>query len=255
MFKMMSLFSVLIFSGSSWSKDLIVGMELSYPPFEMTDRSGKPDGISVDIAKALALSLKRELRIENISFDGLIPALKTKKIDLIISSMTSTPERTKSVAFSTPYLKTGLALLLQKNSKIQKAEELNNSGITIAVKKGSTGHLFATQNLKNANLLVIDKESSCVLEVTQGKADAFIYDSLSIYQHHKKHANLTRAILEPFKEEFWAIAMRKNDQELMGQVNNFLKAYKENGGMDRLGDKYLGDQKKEFKKLNIPFYF
>jgi polar amino acid transport system substrate-binding protein len=245
----------LFFSISSYGKGIVVGMELSYPPFEMTDKEGRPVGVSVDLANALSIFLKEEIKIENISFDGLIPALKTKKIDLIISSMTATPERSKSVAFSTPYLRTGLALLMGKTSKAKSIQDINENGLTVTVKKGSTGHLYAIENLKKAKLLVLDKESSCVLEVTQGKADAFIYDSMSIYQHHKKHPTQTRAVLKPFKEESWAIALRKNDLKLLQQVNLFLKKYKEEGGLDKLGDKYFSEQKKEFKSLNIPFYF
>jgi hypothetical protein len=99
---------------------LRVGMELAYPPFEMTDTSGKPSGVSVRLAEALGSHLGREVRIENIAFDGLIPALKTGKIDCIISSMTATPERATSIAFSAPYLKTGLALLVGTRSPVQR---------------------------------------------------------------------------------------------------------------------------------------
>src|SRR5690349_6158238 len=86
---------------------LVVGMELNYPPFETVDPQGKPSGISVDMAKVLGQRLHREVQIENIPFDGLVPALKTGKIDLIISSMTETPARAQSIAFSEPYLHTG----------------------------------------------------------------------------------------------------------------------------------------------------
>ena len=70
---------------------LRVGMELSYPPFEMTNTAGQPEGISVELAKSLGESLGRSILIENIACDGLIPALRTGTIDCIISSMTSTP--------------------------------------------------------------------------------------------------------------------------------------------------------------------
>src|SRR5215470_78904 len=76
---------------------LVVGMELNYPPFEMVDPQGKPAGISVELAKELGKFLEKDVQIQNIPFDGLIPALKTGKIDLIISSMTETPERAKSI--------------------------------------------------------------------------------------------------------------------------------------------------------------
>src|SRR5689334_13126727 len=85
------------------TQPLVVGMELSYPPFEMTDTSGNPDGVSVQLAKELARALGRPVEIRNMAFEGLIPALKTGKIDLIISSMTVTAERAHSIDFSDPY--------------------------------------------------------------------------------------------------------------------------------------------------------
>src|SRR2546428_821754 len=77
--------------------ELIAGMELAYAPFEMTDTTGNPDGVSVDLARALGEYLGRKVEIRNIPFDGLIPSLKTGKIDLIISSMTATPARAESI--------------------------------------------------------------------------------------------------------------------------------------------------------------
>ena len=82
----LSLFVACIVSAAP--QELKIGMELSYPPFEMTDKAGKPDGISVGIAKALGEYLGRPVKIENMTFDGLIPALKTGSIDLVISSLT-----------------------------------------------------------------------------------------------------------------------------------------------------------------------
>ena len=82
--------ALMFLSGCSKGRDthiLVVGMELSYPPFEMTDENNQPTGVSVEMAQALANRLGKTLRIENIPFAGLIPALKTGKIDLIISSL------------------------------------------------------------------------------------------------------------------------------------------------------------------------
>jgi polar amino acid transport system substrate-binding protein len=97
---------------------LVVGMELAYPPFEMTDTSGKPSGVRVDLAHELGKALGKKVVIENSAFDGLIPALKTGKIDLIISSMTATEERAKSIDFSDAYLRTGLCLLVKKGAPV-----------------------------------------------------------------------------------------------------------------------------------------
>ena len=234
---------------------LKVGMELAYPPFEMTDAAGKPTGVSVRIAEALGKHLGRDVVIENIGFDGLIPALKVGKIDCIISSMTATPERAKSIAFSEPYLKTGLALLVGAKSPVNGADDLDIKGRTVAVKKGTTGHQYASSTFKQARLLVLDKEAAAVLEVVQGKADAFIYDSLSVYQNHKRHPDSTRALLRPFREEAWAIGLRPADRELRDQVNAFLEAFRADGGFEQLGDEFLPEEKASFKASGLPFSF
>jgi len=236
------------------AKPLIVGMELAYPPFEMTDTAGKPTGVSVDIANALGKSLGREVVIQNTAFDGLIPALKTGKVDLVISSMTATAERAQSIDFSDPYISTGLCLLLKKDSTAQNIADLDKEGVKVAVKKGTTGHLYATNNLKKAELLVLDKESAAVLEVAQGKADAFIYDQMSTYQNWQRNKETTRAILEPFQKESWAVGLRKGNDELKTGVNRFIKAYREEGGFEQLGERYFKDMKDEFKRLGSAFF-
>jgi len=234
---------------------LVVGMELSYPPFEMTDEQGRPAGVSVDLARALALDLQRDLVIENIAFDGLIPALKTGRIDLILSSLTRTDERAESIDFSDPYLETGLCLLAGKASPVQSVADLNHPDRTIAVKKGTTGHTYAVAQLKQASLVVLDKEASAVLEVVQGKADAFLYDQFSVFQHWTRNSETTRAILQPFQKERWAIGARKGNTQLVASVNQFLNRFRKDGGFERLGDQWLREPKEGFRKLGLDFVF
>lgn len=236
-------------------RELIVGMELAYPPFEMTDAQGRPAGVSVDLAAALGRALGREVKVENIPFNGLIPALKTGKIDLIISSMTATPERAQSISFSEPYLRTGLCLLVRRDSPIQGIADADKPGVTIAVKQGTTGQTYAAQSIHRARVLVLDKETACVLEVSQGKADAFIYDQMSTYKNWQKNRDTTRAILTPFQTESWAIGLRKGNDKLREEVNRFLQDYRANGGFEELGNRYLKEQKEAFKERGIPFYF
>ncbi len=242
------------------SKDkniLKVGMELAYPPFEMSDKDGVPTGVSVDLAYALGKALGKEVQIENIAWDGLIPSLKTKKVDIIISSMTITKERAKTISFSQPYAKSSLAVLANKQSEVQDIMDLNQKGKTIAVKKGSTGHIYAKDNLPNANILVFDKENACVLEVVQGKADGFIYDQLTIYKNWSKHKDTTVPLLKSFQKDFeyWGIALRQNEPILKGKIDKFITQAKKDGTFDELSYKYLNEARKTFDELNIPFFF
>jgi polar amino acid transport system substrate-binding protein len=235
--------------------ELVVGMDLGYPPFETTDTGGNPAGVSVDLANALGEYLHRKVVIRNIRFDGLIPELKTGGIDLIISSMTATADRAETIDFSDPYLKTGLCLLVGAKSGAKSIGDLDKAGRSVVVKKGTTGQLYAGDHIKNAQVVALDDESACVLEVTQGKEDAFIYDQMSTYTNWRNNPETTRAILTPIDEESWAIGIQKGNTELRDQVNKFLADYKAKGGFDKLGDKWLAEQKEAFKKMGIPFYF
>lgn len=233
-------------------RQLVIGMELSYPPFEMTDEHNRPAGIGVELGRALAAYLHKELVVRNTAFPGLIPALQTRKIDLIISSMTVTEERRKSIDFSDPYMHTGICALLSAKSDAQNADDLNQSTRTIVVKDGTTGFTYAKEFLPKARLLQVSEPSACKLEVIQGKADAFIYDQMSVYQFHKQNPDTTRAILKPLRAEAWAVGMRKGDDALREQVNAFLSDFKAKHGLDALGDKYIHDRE-AFKEMGYPF--
>jgi len=236
---------------------LKVGMELAYPPFEMSLADGTPSGVSVDFAKALAKELGRELVIENIAWDGLIPSLRTGKVDLIISSMTITEERKKSIAFSVPYAQSNLAILTHPKADVKGIEDLNQKGKRIAVKKGTTGHLYASAHLPNAQLLVFDRENAAILEVIQQKADGFLYDQLTIYRNWERHQDTTVALLKPFQEapEYWGVALRQSDVALKAQVDAFITKAKKDGTFDGFAHTYLSEAKKTFDALGIPFFF
>ncbi len=247
-----------IFAGCGKKKDnvLTVAMELAYPPFETKDDSGNPYGISVDLANALGEYLGRPVVIENIAWDGLIPSLQTGKADVIISSMTITPERGETVDFSDPYAHAYLALLVNKLSGIESVDDLNQPGKVIAVKKGSTGYVYANQNLTNAAVNSFSSETACVTEVSQGKADAFIYDQLTIYRQSIANSETTQAVMIPFQDaDSWGMAVKKGNSELLEQINAFLVQFKTDGGFDRLTDKHLRDEKQTFDTLGFPWFF
>ena len=240
---------------SSTAPPLIVGMELAYPPFEMRAADGNPDGISVRMAEDLAAHLNRPLKIEDVAWDGIIPALKTGKIDLIISSMTRTDKRAEVIDFSDPYVSNGLCMLVAKDSEYKNIDDLQESTAKIAVKLGTTGHLFAQAELEGVELVVLDEASMCALEVVQGKADAFIYDQISIYRFHKEHPDKTKALLKPIRQEEWAIGIKKGNDDLRNQVNGFLKIYRAEKKFDELAERYMKDEKQAFEEAGVPFIF
>lgn len=235
---------------------LTVAMELAYPPFETKDEQGNPSGVSVDFMKDFGEYIGKEIRIENISFDGLIPSLQTGKADMVMSSMTITEERKETVDFSEPYANALLAVLTNKDSQITSVDDLNQEGKKVAVKTGSTGYLYAQEHLKNAEIIALQDESACVMEVSQGKADGFIYDQLTIYRNWQNNQDTTNAVFIPFQDvEPWGIAVKKGNTELLDQLNDFIETYREDGGFEELTEKYLSEEKEAFEELGFQWFF
>lgn len=252
----MFVFVFLTGCGTKGTTTLVVGMELDYPPFETKDDTGNPMGVSVDLVYALGEYLGREVRIENVNWDGLIPSLQTGKVDIVVSSMTVTEDREKVVDFSIPYARAYLALLVNKKSGVRSIEDLHQKNRTIAVKKGTTGYIFATTSLMEAKVNSFTSENACVTEVIQGKADAFIYDQLTIYRQNQSHPDATDAILIPFqKGESWAMAVKSGNSDLLDQVNQFIESFIADGGFEIITQKYLQEEKDIFDSLGFPWFF
>ncbi len=239
----------------SVEKSLVIGSDLSYPPFETIGSSGQPEGVSVDLARAIGEKIARPVVIENIPFVGLIPALQSGRIDMVISSMTDTEERRKSIQFSDSYLTVGLALLVNNQSGILGLEGLDQVGRTVVVRQGTTGEVWARSMLKQAKILAVERESSAVMEVVQGNADAFVYDQMSVWENARRHADSTLAILSPVREERWAIGIKRGNDQLVAEVNDALDELKAEGFFNQLGDKFLSRQKADFEAQGVPFVF
>ncbi|MGL5955687.1 MAG: transporter substrate-binding domain-containing protein [Brevinema sp.] len=253
-----ALFLLLGACAQSKSDTLIVGMELAYPPFETKNQEGKPIGVSVDLAYALGEFLGKKVIIENTAWTGLIPALQTGKVDIVISSMTITEDRKQQVEFSDPYAQARIAMLVNINSPVNSIADLNQKGRVVAVKQGTSPFLFAQKNLTNALVNSFSSESAVLTEVLQGKADAFLYDQLTIYNNFQRNQETTKmvAIDQDVKDiEQWGMAIKKGNTELVTKVNEFLADYKAKNGFDTLTKKYLEVEKQEFDKYGLEFFF
>ena len=222
---------------------LIVGMEVKFFPFEYADTQGKPIGFDVDIATLMAKELGVEIEIKDMEFSGLIPALQGGKIDMIISGMTRTLARARTVTFSDPYFETGLCALISKKKApdVTDINQLNEPGRIIAVKLGTTGDIVTARMFPKAQVNRFKEETECVLEVVAGRADAFLYDQLSINKHQKQNPETTTAILKPFTYEPYAMAIRSGDFDFMTWMDLFLETIRADGRYQELYQKYFSD--------------
>jgi polar amino acid transport system substrate-binding protein len=238
------------------NKPLVIGMDATYRPFEYVDERGEMTGVSVEIGRAIGRQLGREVVFKNINFDGLVVALKTGAIDLIVSSMTATEERRKSIGFSEPYVKTGLSVLVAKAAEVKDAEGLKVAGRRVAVRIGTTGESWCMEHLPAAKLVRLDSDAACVLEVVNGTVEAWVYDQISVMNYHAQHRDQTRALLKPLREEQWAVGLRREEVGTLGEaVNQALKRMREDDDFSRLANQFLSEERAMMEAQGLPFVF
>lgn len=245
----------LLFVGCAKRDVLIIGTDATYPPFEFVDAQGRISGVSVAIAEAIGKELRKPVEFRNLNFDGLIPALQSGQIDLIISSLTANEQRRQSIDFSEPYVKTGLSILAAKDSTVMSAKDLSTPGRKLAVRLATTGEQWCRKELPQAKLVALDTDAACVLEVINGTVDAWVYDQVSVMNYHTKHPDRTRALLSPLREEVWAVGVKKGRDDLKSKVNAVIARMKQEGAFAKLASHFLSKERDMMKSQGLPFVF
>lgn len=226
----------------SGKKVLRVGMDASYPPFGSQDQETKDyEGFDVDIIRAIGAEEGFDVEISNRSFDGLIPALQAKEIDVAINDITITDDRKQSVDFSKPYYIAGLGVVVRSdNDTIYTAEDLQ--GKTLGVSIGSTGE-EAARKIPGANVRVFNAINEAFLEVQNGGVDAVVNDipTNEYYVSHAGNKNVRTAEVALTKEDL-GIAVLKGNTELLTKIDDGLAKIKANGKFSEIYEKWFGKE-------------
>ncbi|MDM8348341.1 transporter substrate-binding domain-containing protein [Pseudomonas sp. sp1636] len=221
---------------------LRVGMDPTYMPFEMTNKRGEIVGFEVDLLKAMAKSAGVKLEVVSTSYDGIIPALLTDKFDIIGSGMTLTQERNLRINFSDPFIVVGQTLLINKalEGKIKSYKDLNDGQYRITSKIGTTGEMVAKKLIGKAQYHGFDNEQEALLDVVNGKADAFIYDApYNAVAVNKAGAGKLVYLDQPFTYEPLAFGLKRGDYDSLNWINNYLHQAREDGTYARIHAKWF----------------
>ena len=215
---------------------LVMATNAEFPPYEFYE-GGDVVGIDVEIARAVAESMGKELHVEDMAFDSIIPALLSGKADIGAAGMTVTEDRKASVDFTDTYVKASQVIIVKAdNTEITGAESVE--GKVIGVQLGTTGDLYAsdvTDTVERYN-----KGFEAVQALSQGKIDAVIIDDQVAKALAADNADV-KVLDEPFTEEEYAIAVKKDNTELVEQINEALTELKESGKLQEIVDKYKTD--------------
>ena len=225
---------------------LRIGIEAAYPPFASKTPDNQIVGFDYDIGQALCAEMKVECVWKENEFDGLIPALKVKKVDAIISSMSMTPERMKSVDFSDRYYRIPARLVVRKDSGITDVPA-QLKGKRIGVQRATNFERYATEKFvpQGAILVPYSSQNEVFLDLLGGRLDATMASSVAIDEGLlKKPEGKDYQFVGPtFTEEKYfgtgiGVAVRKNDP-LAGRFTQAIAAIRANGTYENIRLKYF----------------
>ncbi|WPF88240.1 ABC transporter permease subunit [Cyanobacterium aponinum AL20118] len=191
-----------------------VGTEPTFPPLEMPSATGNGlEGFDIDLMNAIGKEVGLNIVFESMPFDGLIPALQSNTIDAAIGGITITPERAKSVRFSSPYFKAGLAIAVQQsNEVIKNYDDLKGKKIAVAI--GTTGAIAASK-IPNAQVITFDSAVLALQELVNGKVDAVLNDTpVTLYAIKDAGLQKIKIVGTVEEEEYYGIILPNNSDKL-----------------------------------------
>ena len=217
---------------------LRVGMS-SFTPWAMRAKNGDFIGYEPDVARQIAKDMEVELEIVATAWDGIIPALLTKKFDLIIGGMSVTPARNLRVNFSAPYGYNGIGLVANKArmGTANRPEDFNHPHVVFALRRGTTPVEIVRRHMPKAEIRQYDDEAAVLQELLNGRADAWAAASPAHTEAAFSHPN---KLFVPFKEyldsDHAGIAMRKGDVDILNFINNWIAINTNNGWLQERHD-------------------
>lgn len=228
-----------------WKK-LRIGVEGAYPPFSEIGPDGKLKGFEIELLQAYCAQMQAQCTMVQQEFDGLIPALQSRKVDAIFASVSITAERQKVVAFSKPYYATPARLVAKAGAKLEPTAA-GLKGKKIGVQRGTTHETYATATFKQSEIVRYGSQDQVFLDLKSGRIDATLMDSPAAdFGFLKKPEGKGFAFVGgPITDDKifgvgTGVGMRRADEATLGKkFNAAIDALQANGTFKKLADKYF----------------
>lgn len=219
-------------------KAIVIGTNAAFPPFEFVTEQGQGvidnfDGIDVLIAKEIAKDMGCDVKVENMDFEAILPAVASGKADMALAGMTVKPERLENADFSDPYWVAVQTIIVpEANTDITSAENLK--GKKVGVITGYTGDTTLGEFGLKGELQRYKKGVDAVMDLKNGKLDAVVIDSPTAKRFIEKFGGLKGVEdNKVFAKEEYAIGVKKGNSELLAKINATIKRLKDNGDIER----------------------
>ncbi len=234
--------SLVACGGGGESDTLTMATNAEFPPYEFME-GGKIVGIDAEIAQAIADKLGKELVIENVDFDSLIPGVQTGKYDFVMAGMTVTDERKEQVDFTQTYATGVQVIIVKEDSAITTADDLFAEGANnkIGVQLATTGDLYCTWDIEDEGLGTVErfnKGADAVMALNSGKVDCVVIDNEPAKVFVENNPGLKILDTEYITEDY-AAAVSKDQPELLEQIDKALGELIADGTVANIIEKYI----------------
>ena len=220
---------------------LVIAIDATFVPMSFLNDQGELDGFEVDLIKAVAKNSGFDYELVNVEWGGLFGGLITNKFDLVISSITILEERKNRMAFSIPYLQSGVAVLVRKDiQNVDNLEKLAEIKATVGAQINTTSYYFL-QKYDGINIKTYEKFGHAVIDLANKGNDGVVGDSVQVNYHFNKNKELTqnaRFLGSRMTSEFYGIVLRKDDFDLKQKIDASLTVLLKNGTIQKLHDKW-----------------
>ena len=218
-------------------KPLVMATNAAFPPYEYYE-DGAAVGIDVDIMKAIAHKLGRELEVADMEFGSIITAVATGKADVGAAAITKTEDRLKSVNFTSTYATGIQSVIVKADGDIQSLDDLKGENVKIGVQQDTTGDIYATDEFGDDHMIRYNKGADAVQALSTGKCTAVIIDNGPAKVFVETNEGL-KLLDTPYTEEEYSIEISYDNQELYDQVNKALEELIADGTVQSIIDKYI----------------
>ncbi len=236
--------SIALLAGCGGADDNVLTMATNaeFPPYEFME-DGKVVGIDAEIAAAIADKLGKELVIENVDFDSLIPGVQTNKYDFVMAGMTVTDERKEQVDFTQTYATGVQVIIVKEGSPITSADDLFKDGANnkIGVQLATTGDLYCTWDIEDEGLGKVErynKGADAVMALNSGKVDCVVIDNEPAKVFVENNPGLKILDTEYITEDY-AAAVSKDNPELLAEIDKALGELIADGTVAKIIEKYI----------------
>lgn len=232
---------VLLMANVAWARTIVIATDATWPPMEFVNADKQIVGFDIDYMKAAAKEAGYNVEFKSVAWDGIFGGLEAGKYDAVCSSVTITDERKKTMDFSIPYFKVRQALVVPKTSTAKTLEDMK--GKTVGAQIGTTGY-FAIKKVAGVDAKSYDEIGLAMEDLFNGRIDGVVCDdpvaAQYALQREEYKAKLKIAAVLDTGDEYYGVAVKKGNTEVLDLLNKGIKAVEEKGIAKELRAKWIG---------------